>query len=130
MRPHPRIRKTIKWGGLVIAGLLSVAWVGSKWFFVGWSSPAGGFVYGGAGLICVATPLWTDAQAMSPQWRFERHSDSMRWWFHGRRWPLGHITYCPLWFPLLLVLIPTALAWRLDSLVTRRARLSLRPKDS
>jgi hypothetical protein len=31
MKPHPRIRKTIKWGGAAVTLLLVVVWVGSGW---------------------------------------------------------------------------------------------------
>ena len=36
MKPHPRIRKTIKWGGAAVTVLLVVVWVGSGWLSVGW----------------------------------------------------------------------------------------------
>ncbi len=34
MKPHPRIRKTIKWGGAVVTVLLVVVWIGSGWWEV------------------------------------------------------------------------------------------------
>jgi hypothetical protein len=34
MRPHPRIRKTIKWGGAAVTVLLVVVWIGSGWWYV------------------------------------------------------------------------------------------------
>ena len=33
MKPHPRIRKTIKWGGAVVTVLLVVVWIASGWWF-------------------------------------------------------------------------------------------------
>src|ERR1043166_849379 len=41
MKPHPHIRKTIKWSGAAVTVLLMVLWVGSgEWWFV-WSRPGG-----------------------------------------------------------------------------------------
>src|SRR4051812_37657088 len=37
MKPHPRIRKTIKWGGAVLTVLLVALWIGSGWW--SWYSP-------------------------------------------------------------------------------------------
>ena len=36
MKPHPRIRKTIKWGGAAATVLLVVVWIGSGWVVLGW----------------------------------------------------------------------------------------------
>src|SRR4051812_29229868 len=45
MQPHPRIRKTIKWDGLVLTVLLVGAWIGSGWWNVAWFDwEARGFV--------------------------------------------------------------------------------------
>ncbi len=38
MNPHPIIRKTIKWGGAVVAVLLVVVWIGGLWLTVTWTS--------------------------------------------------------------------------------------------
>ena len=34
VKPHPRIRKMVKWGGAVASVLLMGAWVGSVWWKV------------------------------------------------------------------------------------------------
>ncbi len=41
MKPHPRIRKTIKWGGAVVTVLLVVVWVGSGWGYAAWRGASG-----------------------------------------------------------------------------------------
>jgi hypothetical protein len=45
MKPHPKIRKTIKWGGAAVTVLLVVVWVASGWFrlvaFSGWNDTLG-----------------------------------------------------------------------------------------
>jgi hypothetical protein len=43
MKPHPRIRKTIKWGGTAVTVLLVVVWIGSGWLLLSW----GGVTYSG-----------------------------------------------------------------------------------
>ena len=49
MKPHPRIRKTIKWGCAAVTVLLVVVWIGSGWGYASWSSPRGDHaaVFGG-----------------------------------------------------------------------------------
>src|SRR5437762_2158764 len=32
MKPYPRIRKTVKWGGAAVTVLLLVVWIGSAWW--------------------------------------------------------------------------------------------------
>ena len=34
MKPHPRVRKTIKWGGAVVTVVLLVVWIGTGWVFL------------------------------------------------------------------------------------------------
>lgn len=34
MKPHPRIRKTIKYGGAALTLLLVVVWIGSGWVYL------------------------------------------------------------------------------------------------
>ena len=46
MKPHPRVRKTIKWGGAVVTVLLLLVWFGSLCYnspnyFVRWLGPCG-----------------------------------------------------------------------------------------
>ncbi len=48
MKPHPRIRKTIKWGGAVVTVLLVVVWGGSGWWDVVWFWSQGRSVAGPA----------------------------------------------------------------------------------
>jgi len=49
----------------------------------------------------------------------------MRWLFGWGRYPAGGYLDVPLWFPLILAILPTAFAWRLDTLARRRARVGL-----
>ena len=40
MKPHPRIRKTIKWGGAAVPTLTGAVWIGGGWAEFG-TRPAG-----------------------------------------------------------------------------------------
>ena len=41
MKPHARIRKTVKWGGAAMTVLLVVVWIGSGFMVVEWARPLG-----------------------------------------------------------------------------------------
>jgi hypothetical protein len=96
MKPHPRIRKTIKWGGAAVTVLLAVVWLHYA-------------IFGGASRT-PPTPapapsnphVWNSAPASAAGY----HIYSIR----QRFLPLA-----------LLMLIPTAAAWYLDTLARRRA---------
>ena len=51
MKPHPRIRKTVKWGGAAVTVLLGVVWIASLWICIYFSAPhlAGSVQRGHAG---------------------------------------------------------------------------------
>jgi hypothetical protein len=51
MRPHPRVRKTIKWSGAAVTLLLAVAWIGSAWAYLNWGGRSGYFGISG-GVAC------------------------------------------------------------------------------
>ena len=122
VKPHPRIRKTVKWGGAAVTVLLVVVWIGSGRLAVRWISidhdiwgvingtafylPGGeGPVQGGPGLDC----CWM------PEFRM--------WWNFKARGPEGGLLVSiPLWSMTLVCLAATSAAWRLDTLARRRAR--------
>ena len=135
MKPRPRIRKTLKWGGAVLSALLLVAWVGSG----AWEqyAPLGpshflrlghGRVEAGTSRIIVIDPNDTVTQAMRIGTLMPAPRPAgLRWWFSWNRssssWQLG----VPLWVPAGVFLLVTATAWRLDTLARRRARIGLCP---
>ncbi len=130
MKPHPHIRKTIKWGGAAVTVLLVVVWVGSGWYIATWLSPFSREVVIGSGIAQVSEipsrrhtpgelgfqcgPISSFRLFLLPHWRSGRGGD----------WSLS----IPLWLPAALSMLVTALAWRLDTLARRRARLNLCPK--
>ena len=134
MKPHPRIRETIKWGGAVATLLLIVLWIGSGWWMVGWMNGKGEEVWLGGGGVRVDTlgppdpdgvmTVTTDrgwvavgAPNFGINWRFYREHNG----------GFTH-TFIPLWLPALLAAVVAIGAWRLDILARRRARITHCPK--
>ena len=139
MNPHPRIRKTIQWGGAALTVLLVVAWIGSGWWRgLYWS--VGGLVYVELddGRACIEChPL---RQAPSPQevikgphiteggyvhLHYENEPAGVEYWFSWGTSSRGWWLHAPLWIPTLSALLVTALAFRLDTLARRRERMNL-----
>jgi hypothetical protein len=131
MQPHPRIRKTIKWGGAAATVLLVGVLTCSRWWYVGYNSS--GWL---AGLhneqVCVfedhPTQIEKDLRLGSELgWRIEY------WRATGPFLRLelpqaGHSrVIVPLWLPISVSLVAAVVAWRLDILSRRRARLNLCP---
>ena len=128
MKPHPRIRKTIKWGGAAVTVLLVVVWIGSGWWDWGY--------YGrrlGVGLtrgeLSIVSDLrlkgWGHAgweSSFDPNWRFPIGC------FEYQPVYLGWTLYIPLWAPVVATSFVSYCAWRLDTLSRRRARVGLCPK--
>jgi hypothetical protein len=136
MKPHPRIRMTIKWGSAAAIPLLMLVWIGSAWRGTYWISP-GGFVAGiDGGLVSVqqCSPLaWTTMggkAALANALGAPRDSE-MVLWYHSTetdtllRWSVAF----PAWELLLPPLLILCLARHLDSIALRRAaRLNRCPK--
>ena len=132
---HPRICKTIKWGGLAMTALLGVLWIGSFWLALGWFSRRSGSlsVYRGGLTVFYHAPSEQDRRFVG--WRLDWIDDDFpawtTWWFHAlvlRDWRTWSRFSAPLWCPLAISLGITSVAWRLDFLARRRARLNLCPK--
>jgi hypothetical protein len=123
MKPHPRIRKTIKWGGAAVTVLLVVVWVGSARMFA--VSPKRGlwFVSGGHGCVYLC-------RADQPASIWDEHTSYWLWHEPGkfswgfcflRPYHSELVMGMPLWAPGSISLCLTAFAWRLDSLAERSA---------
>jgi hypothetical protein len=132
MKPHPRISNTIKWGGLALAVLLSVTWVGSWWFDACVAPNANWAIRVSSGCAHVLP----DPDQLNRELNDSRlfHSVALEdapqitW---RPSWDLNdyppHVT-TPLWIPLVIVALASLVAWRTDARVGRRARLILCPK--
>ncbi len=142
MKPHPRIRKTIKWGGAVVTVLLVVVWVGSGRMSLYWMNgrgfmanvnrgliqlhyPAGGFI----GSVLQASPRASNLPpALEPMWAKEVHEWDLLCWVQWHDGQYRNGRGIPIWIAVLGALSLTSIAWRLDTLARRRTRLNLCPK--
>jgi hypothetical protein len=72
MKPHPRIRKTVKWGGAAVSVVLMVVWVGSRWFFADVSTARGTGVGVAAGRLSFSYSMGSDDPRNVPLRIFRR----------------------------------------------------------
>jgi hypothetical protein len=122
MKPHPRIRKTIKWGGAVVTGLLVVVWIGSM-FVAGNRRGPNGWAAAGAGRVGIG---WYNQSGSFDQPWFVMTSPKINWSIEANRGRL----IIPLWLPVALSLVFTASVHWYDVYARRRAlaRINLCPK--
>jgi hypothetical protein len=133
MKPQPRIRKTIKWGGAAVTVLLVVGWVSSSRWTVTYSGGHIGRAQWGVGLVCgtlMVQAAWVRNPTPSAEpWRCSPNEERLAWWFG--RWHDGtggewfEILFVPFWVLLACSGPTTVAAWRLDTLARRRAKLKL-----
>jgi hypothetical protein len=131
MKPRPRFRKTIKWGGAAVTVLLVAVWVGSA---VGQVTlirfPYIISVYSGGLNLTIAedaAPSWPRVLPLG-NCRFNDKEFHLSWWRWGGRYANAHEYAIPLWVVIAGSGLVTAIAWRLDILARRRAKLNLCPK--
>ena len=117
VKPHPRIRKTVKWGGAVVTVLLMVVWVGSGWWSVlSISRHYGLHVAGGS-----VTVLHLDSSFKSePGWQIAKHglnSSGVRFSYSPAflSFAGGWTAIIPLWWLVPVPLLASIFAWRLDA---------------
>ena len=137
MKPHPRIRKSIKWGGAAMTLILLTTCLASGWWTTDWQYPSGRDIGLGRGQIwCIQyVPLsQTHLDQLSGTGRLARVVDGMtgRTTFdlalgggHGR-----NSLILPLWPFIAAALLITIAAWRADAIARRRARVGLCTKCS
>lgn len=143
MKPHPRIRKTVKWGGAAISVLLCAVWVGTAWWSVLWIGGGLG-LEAGAGAIIVIWPraeVWViDAPRESfgpyrliwgPRSDFPLPPDAWHWLPDWDAEPMpgsfeGRVGRCwcalPLWMLMIVFAACSAGAFARDAAIARRVR--------
>jgi hypothetical protein len=97
-------------------------WVGSIWYRVAYFSSSGivSGVSGGSLLV----RQFSSAPGPSQGWYLKRGSPRVVLWIDFGPDTTGlFFVLIPLWLPLLLTLIPTTIAWRLDARARRLAIL-------
>ncbi len=130
MKPHPRIRKTIKWGGAAVTVLLVVVWVGSGWWEGGYSgSRVQRLIIGRGqiGLILTSVPL-PPHHGWGCQRVTDREGDVFSWWWASESDPDYTMVRLPIWLAILAIGGASTVAWRLDTLARRRERVGFCPK--
>ena len=129
MKPHPRppiIRKTIKWGGVVVTVLLVVVWVGST-SVSGGLPPLGNcgiVVKQGRAQIIVGVPL----SELPREYLTERRGMLLA--FQWDSLPRGAVLFVPVWAMVLVAMGTTCWAWVLDARARNElaVRMNLCPK--
>ena len=142
MKPHPRIRKTIKWGGAVVTVLLAVVWIWSGWIrFVIYTGSEFGPIGVKHGQIHIGiVTVHSSAVPISPRGYFviqNQPAPEWRWWF-GRSYATARATVsspvllyseqsfiAPLWPFVVASMLACGIACYRDDLFARRARLNL-----
>jgi hypothetical protein len=131
MKPHPRTRKAIKWGGAAATLLLVAALIASGWFRLSRVSHRGWGIVLERGLlqVVVAPSIFTSdghirlerrrtyldlVQPYELSWKFK--VESHREFIHHT------IVSIPLWSLALLTLLPAAPLWFIDIRQSLRAR--------
>jgi hypothetical protein len=139
MKAHPRIRKTIKWGGAVVTALLVVVWIGSGWWRIEcWDGNATGVEISAGQLVIEREPPGPDPFGRSAglvvsrqrvlysfAWGFSRADARIR---GGWGFPLvaeGTIYRVSIWPLVVTTLLITTAAWSIDAASRRRERMKL-----
>jgi len=132
MKPHPRLRRTVKWGSTVLTVLVISAWVASGWRYFGMRLGQYGLIIQ-VGHITFEVESGRNPFPLRPLsygqvypgprwfWRFDHFDEQMRTW--------GHSSYhVPLWWLASISAASALIGWRLDVLARRRARVGRCPK--
>jgi hypothetical protein len=125
MNPHPRIRKTIKWGGAAVTVLLVVVWIASGWWTFAWYGSGGAEGRISRGYLQMACEMEHDIPILPGWYRYTVDDQRYLWHFlYGKTSP-GWFVIIPFWMPVCVTLVITVLAWYLDTLARRRACINL-----
>lgn len=119
MKPWPRVRKAVKWGGVVLTALLLVTWLTSIWWFAraGTGTGYSSIVSGGGITIGFDPGTYFVRDAAWCEWGAAR--TSMGGWFSAFDNGVAWSFFCPLWPLLFLGAGATVLVWRNDTLARR-----------
>jgi hypothetical protein len=141
----------VKWGGLAVFVVIAMVWVWSGWY---WIPVARGRTWmGGIVAGCGRVQYVSDIDFRRQYWSVDRLQESVKngrtpliyrpapfaaeflpyWDRRARRGPgtsVWWVLHIPLWPLAILVLGAAMVAWRLDTLARRRAKLDACPKCS
>ena len=122
VKPHPRIRKFLKWGGVVGSIVLCTVWIGSAFVECGYEDPYRHLLYLYEGEFSYYHISLTDKSSGGVlKWNSHPYS-GLRWLPKHGPTNLGWFVVLPLWPFVLVSTATTAAAWRMDTLAQRRKR--------
>jgi hypothetical protein len=135
MRPHPRIRKTIKWGGAAVTVLLVGVWIGSGWWNCTIVRLSEVTAWAGHGVLEIqywdsfSRAMGSDESVLfSRPAILRRESFEMQYWFSSQsQLPQYCHIQIPIWLAVVASIGAWAVSWRLDTLARHRAKLNLCP---
>ena len=127
MKPHPRIRKTIKWGGASLMLLVTVVWLISGWIAVGYATSRGDAFQVTGGEVGIFYRLAPGVSALAPGWSCMGTPPNWGWTISSFKNSVGGTIWIPLWPAVLTFLLITASASLFDTLARRRIQLNLCP---
>ena len=113
LRRRPRLRRVAKWTGTLICITLVVGGAANLLYSVTWTLPNGSGFGTGSGGVGVS---WRALAGRFAPGLTIANADEWLFWppliiFRDRG---GLIIQAPIWFPLLMIGIPTIVCWRLD----------------
>lgn len=129
MKPHPRIRKAMKWGGAAVTSLVVVVWIGSAWLCAWWIPRVQTSV--GIANGCVVASDYADwaGVLLGPRGMSIAAARGPFCWGLKYETDLTSTNLIiPLWPACLMVGLATCAAWHLDTLARRRERVGRCPK--
>ncbi|HEX2838323.1 MAG TPA: hypothetical protein VHN77_09380 [Phycisphaerales bacterium] len=130
MRPHPRIRKAIKWGGPVVALSVATLLLLSTRSVMLYTVREDDMIALYAGRAQLLVNYGDGLSTNETGFMFYLRQSDIEWLPSLLTGTNGYILSVPLWLPFVLITLPTALAWRLDTIATRRAKLGACPTCS
>ena len=123
MRLHPRIRKVVKWGGLLlIAALFGILWFTSQ-VGVGYVSPFRYWFFIAEGQVWLGRADPRAQYDLDLGWHLEPQYDGLKWGFSEVFSRFGRGVCVPQWLPIGLATCAVVLAWRFDTLARRREKM-------
>lgn len=128
MKPYPRIRKTIKWGGLSASVLLVIVCVASFWLWISLNSPhsRAAILTGG---VLIVSRYHHPPFALGHAWNVvvEPTAFHVLWDFQFLNTGPYWLIRVPVWLLIAVCAVPTSIAWHLDSCAARRVSIGTCP---
>jgi hypothetical protein len=123
MRPCPRIRKAVKWGGAAASVVLLAVWLTSVWLCAIYRHPNSNWIGISSGRLNIfrldpRARILIRRQLLG--WEISRHKEELFWTAHRWNDGLQELVLIPLWILIGPVVLPTTIAWRLDIIARRR----------